>query len=409
MSDLRMKPLAGLTPWNRVPLLSTTLTHRDAALALKARIQSSKSQNKGAMSRLRKEVKKRFGVGYASFYMGGRASLFAVMRVLELKPGDEVVIPAFTCQCVVNGLRYQGVSPVYADIELDTYGMDAKRAAEVITPNTRAILIQHTFGLPGRDLEALLALACEKGLYVIEDCAHATGGSWQGRPLGTLGDIGFFSSERSKIINTIHGGFVITASTELGERLKRDEAACPSAPPEFMNRLFATLIHNYLTLASPFRQILEPLGRWIPSRWVLPQMHAEEFTGERCEQYHWRMPEALAPMMLHQLNQVEPTLKKRRQAAAMWASWATEYGFCVPAVPEGADPTWLRFPLRMDPSVKENPESLEKELGVTVGVWFQSAAHPLPLSLSHCPNGMEAARTCINLPTLLPRRYIRKG
>ena len=387
-----------------VPLLSATLRMADVILAARALMHPGTRSGGEGLQRLARSVKARFSVAHAGFYMGGRASLCAVVRALGLTPGDEVLIPAFTCQCVVNALRYEGIEPVYVDIELDTYGMDASLVERALTGKTRAILIQHTFGMPGRDLENLLALARGRGLYVIEDCAHATGGRWRGKLLGTLGDIGFFSSERSKIINTIHGGFVITDNPEIGRRLEEDAARLTPAPPEFTRRILWTLIHSYFTHSCPFRFVTSGLAEGLLSDRLVPQMHDEELAGASCSQYHWSLPHAVAPLMMQQLSRVDRQLAERRRAAEKWAVWCLRNGLEPPKPSPDATPTWLRFPVRVDPAIKKNYAYLEKRLGADVGVWFQSAAHPLPMALQECPRGMEAAATCINLPTLDPSR-----
>jgi len=387
-----------------VPLLSATLRMDDVVLAARALVSRRTGPKGEKLRQLSRVVRERFGVTHTGFYMGGRASLCAVVRALGLNPGDEVLIPAFTCQCVVNALRYEGIEPVYVDIELDTYGMDASLVDRAVTEKTRAILIQHTFGMPGRDLEGLLSLAKDHRLYVIEDCAHATGGTWRGRPLGTLGDIGFFSSERSKIINTIHGGFVVTCNPVIGRRLEEDASRLTPAPEGFTRRVFWTLIHSYFTHSCPFRFVTAGLAEGLLADRLVPQMHEEEFAGEPCRQYHWSLPDAVAPLMIQQLSRVDRQLAERRRAAKKWAIWCVRNGLEPPKPSPDANPTWLRFPVRVDPAVKKNYLYLEQRLGVNVGVWFQSAAHPLPMTLQECPKGMEAAATCLNLPTLDPNR-----
>ena len=115
------------------------------------------------------------GSRFAFAFMGGRVGLSACIHALDLKPGDEVIVPGYTCVVVPNAFQYAGVKPVYADIELETYGLDAERVEERISTKTRAILIHHLYGLVCRDIEPLLDIAKRKGLRVIEDCAHSTG------------------------------------------------------------------------------------------------------------------------------------------------------------------------------------------------------------------------------------------
>src|SRR3989304_4500748 len=112
---------------------------------------------------------------HAFAFLGGRVALSACIHALGLAPGDEVILPGYTCVVVPNAFHYAGVRTVYADIELETYGLDAARAEEKITPNTRAILLHHMYGLVCRDYEDILALARRRGIRVIEDCAQSTG------------------------------------------------------------------------------------------------------------------------------------------------------------------------------------------------------------------------------------------
>ena len=149
------------------------------------------------------------GSMFAYSFMGGRVALSAALYALDLQPGDEVIVPGYTCVVVPNALRYAGVEPVYCDIELDTWGPDAESLEARVTPRTRAVLIHHLYGLVCRDYDAILRFARSRGLHVIEDCAHATGAVYQGVRVGNRGDIGFFSSEQSKVFNTSQGGMAV--------------------------------------------------------------------------------------------------------------------------------------------------------------------------------------------------------
>ncbi|EDS7589140.1 aminotransferase class I/II-fold pyridoxal phosphate-dependent enzyme [Salmonella enterica subsp. diarizonae] len=324
--------------------------------------------------------------------MGGRASLFAVIRTLGLKPGDQIVIPAFTCQCVANAISFNGIEVLFADIETDTYGLSARGLKNVLTQRTKAILIQYTFGLVCRDLEELLSIAHQNGLWVIEDCAHATGGTWRGRLLGTLGDIAFFSSERSKIVNTVHGGWVITANPLLGEKLNTVYLHSPAPDVHYTRRLLLTLRHAFAELKGR-----NPVLNFEP----VPQMQPAELSGLFTQQYSWKMSEPVAQLLILQLSKLEFILSRRNQGAAFWLEWTREQGLPQPAVRKDALNAWLRFPLLLTESKSSTINKLEKSLNVEAGVWFTTPIHPQPCNLPHCPEGTKASRYCINLPTWL--------
>ncbi|EPY4267353.1 DegT/DnrJ/EryC1/StrS family aminotransferase [Klebsiella pneumoniae] len=365
-----------------------SLMEEDADCA--ARWLSAPESPEGHTSRLHAHISHMWNTPWVASFMGGRASLYAVIRTLGLKSGDQIVIPAFTCQCVANAIAFNGVEIVFADIEADTYGMSAQALEQVLTPRTRAIMIQYTFGLVCRDIDALLAVARYHKLWIIEDCAHATGGKWQGKMLGTLGDIAFFSSERSKVVNTIHGGWVITAHPELGKRLMEIHAQSPAPDTDFIRRLLMTLRHAYTSL--------QIAGDPAPGD-LLPQMHPTEMAGLFTQQYAWKMAEPVAELLIMQLCRLDSILQKRRQGALFWQQWAQKHGFHQPRVHPDAENTWLRFPVWLEEPKEKVAEHLEKTLNIETGVWFTTPIHPQPCELANCPTGVLATKRCLNLPT----------
>ncbi|EAO0164590.1 aminotransferase class I/II-fold pyridoxal phosphate-dependent enzyme [Salmonella enterica] len=381
-------------PFSRhVPLLNMSLSERENETAASwLSVDESQWQETENIRRLHQQISTIWQTPWVASFMGGRASLFAVIRTLGLKPGDQIVIPAFTCQCVANAISFNGIEVLFADIETDTYGLSARGLKNVLTQRTKAILIQYTFGLVCRDLEELLSIAHQNGLWVIEDCAHATGGTWRGRLLGTLGDIAFFSSERSKIVNTVHGGWVITANPLLGEKLNTVYLHSPAPDVHYTRRLLLTLRHAFAELKGR-----NPVLNFEP----VPQMQPAELSGLFTQQYSWKMSEPVAQLLILQLSKLEFILSRRNQGAAFWLEWTREQGLPQPAVRKDALNAWLRFPLLLTESKSSTINKLEKSLNVEAGVWFTTPIHPQPCNLPHCPEGTKASRYCINLPTWL--------
>ncbi|MGI0148096.1 MAG: DegT/DnrJ/EryC1/StrS family aminotransferase, partial [Thermoplasmata archaeon] len=130
---------------------------------------------------------------FARTFWKGRVALYAILRTLEIGHEDEVILPAFTCVVVPNAVRFAGATPVYADIVPGGYNLDPAGVERAVTPRTRAIIVQHTFGIPA-DLDPLLEIARRHGLAVIEDCAHSLGSEYRERGVGTFGLAAFFSS-----------------------------------------------------------------------------------------------------------------------------------------------------------------------------------------------------------------------
>ena len=383
------------------PILSATLGQDDVTIAQEW-LQTPRTHwyEKQLVNEWQDEFANWLDIKQTFAFMGGRASLYAVVQALNLQPQDEVIIPAFTCQAVVNAYRFHGVIPRYADIELQTYGLDIDSVKKMYTSKCKAIMLQYTFGLVSRDIEALVQFAREKQLYIIEDCAHALGASYKEQKLGTLGDIAIFSSERSKIINTIHGGIVATNNQNLIERMQQIYKHAPLPSEEKIERLLNTVIQNY-GLYHQDAQTTNLVTQQFTQEDVLPQMFEDELRGEFSAHYQEKMCEPVAALSLNQFEKKDKFHIQRMEASKKWDAWCDALGYAKPLVIKGSIPTFLRYPVLVAPEKKKNLSWIEKELNITAGVWFTSACHPAPLEPENCPNGARAAKECINLPTIL--------
>ena len=149
----------------------------------------------------------------------GTVAIQAALKAIGIKPGDEVIAPAYTWEGTVGPVLLVNAVPVFVDIDPDTYCLDAKLIETAITPKTKAILPVH-LGMRFADMDEILRLAAKHGLKVIEDCAHAHGGMWKGKGAGSMGDLGAFSFQSSKLITAGEGGAVITNNLEYMEKVQ---------------------------------------------------------------------------------------------------------------------------------------------------------------------------------------------
>lgn len=157
---------------------------------------------------------------YGMAATNGTTTLQVALKAAGLKAGDEVIVPAITWIATATAALYEGIVPVFVDVEPDTYNMDPEAAGAAITSRTRAIIPVHLGGRPV-NLDAILEVARKHDLVVIEDCAHAHGAKWRGRGVGSWGDIGSFSFQSSKTITAGEAGCLITND-------KRFEEQCTS-------------------------------------------------------------------------------------------------------------------------------------------------------------------------------------
>jgi dTDP-4-amino-4,6-dideoxygalactose transaminase len=160
------------------------------------------------------------GVPYAVGLNSCTAGLHLACVVLGLQPGDEVITTPMTFCATVNAIVHAGAVPVLADVDPRTMNIDPAEVRRHITPRTRALLPVHFAGRPC-DMDALMAIAREHGLKVIEDCAHAIETEHRGRKAGTIGDLGVLSFYSTKNIVTGEGGMVLTRDENLARRVKR--------------------------------------------------------------------------------------------------------------------------------------------------------------------------------------------
>lgn len=166
-------------------------------------------------------VGRRFGIAVAN----GSVALDAAVKALDLGPGDEVIMPAFTIISCAAAIVRSGAIPVLVDSEPDTWNMDLRQLEQKITPRTRAVMAVHIFGLPV-DMDALLAITQPRGIKVIEDAAQMHGQTIRGRPCGSFGDMSTFSFYPNKHITTGEGGIIVTDDEGLAERCRRLRNLC---------------------------------------------------------------------------------------------------------------------------------------------------------------------------------------
>ncbi|MDT7947018.1 MAG: UDP-4-amino-4,6-dideoxy-N-acetyl-beta-L-altrosamine transaminase [Thermoflexus sp.] len=149
----------------------------------------------------------------------GTAALHAAMYAIGIKPGDEVIVPAMTFVATANCVVYQGGVPVFTDVDPDTLLLDPIQVETKITPRTKAIIAVDYAGQPC-DYDALWAIANKYGLMLVADACHALGGTYKGRPVGSLAHLTVFSFHPVKHITTGEGGMVTTNDPQLAQRMR---------------------------------------------------------------------------------------------------------------------------------------------------------------------------------------------
>lgn len=177
------------------------------------------------------------GAQYGCCVANGTIALVAALQAAGIRFGEEVIVPAYTWDGTAAAVLFAGGVPIFADIDPDTYCLDVASARRAITPRTKAVIPVH-LAMRFVDMDSLLELAVEHDLLVIEDCAHAHGGQYKGQGAGSMGDLGCFSFQSSKLMTSGEGGIVITSRLDCLE-LVQSFANCgrASATDQFKGRV----------------------------------------------------------------------------------------------------------------------------------------------------------------------------
>ncbi len=212
--------ITGGQPLRTTPFTAWPISTAEEAAALQDVLTSTKWGGQPFPGKHAALVAKKFAemhtAKYAQCVNTGTVAIQAALKAIGILPGDEVIVPAYTWEGTVGPVLLVNAIPVFVDVDPDTYCLDAKLIEQAITPKTKAILPVH-LGMRFADMDEILRIAKKHNLKVIEDCAHAHGGMWKGQGAGSMGDLGTFSFQSSKLITSGEGGAVITNNLEYME------------------------------------------------------------------------------------------------------------------------------------------------------------------------------------------------
>src|SRR5215471_8062514 len=217
-TPVRTEPL-GSANWGPLYYDSKEGTQLEEVLESRRPFRFANPLDRSKVALFENEYAARMQTKYALAVTSGTAALHTALAALEVGPGDEVIIPAWTWYSCYATVIQLGALPVFAEID-ESFNLDPADIERHITPQTRAIMAVHLQGNPA-DMDRILPIARKHGLKVLEDASQSVGASYKGRPLGSMGDIGIYSLQQSKTITAGEGGAVVTNDPYLFERAVR--------------------------------------------------------------------------------------------------------------------------------------------------------------------------------------------
>ncbi|MDO8474561.1 MAG: aminotransferase class I/II-fold pyridoxal phosphate-dependent enzyme [bacterium] len=384
--------------------LSPNTEQDDILLAFKLLLQPWLWKKGASTLALEQEFTQYIGTEYAYSFNSGRSALFAILRSLGLQQGDEVLLQTFTCNAVPNPVLWAGLKPVYVDCREDDFNINPVDLEKKITPKSRVVIIQHTFGLPA-DMDRIMEICNRRNIILVEDCAHALGATYKGKKVGTFGEAAFFSFSRDKVISCVYGGMATTNDPVLAENLKKfqETVGYPSLcwiaqqllHPILMNWIILPtygLLGKYLLIFFQWLHILSKAVHWKEKRGKMPGYFPR------------RLPNVLAILAFHQFAKLERFNTHRKQIAALYVKELsnTKYKILDTKYQEGN--IFLRFPV-----VHPNAHEIIKKAwsqNLLIGDWYTTpiAPHDTQLdavgySMGSCPIAERLAKITLNLPT----------
>lgn len=299
----------------------------------------------------------------------GTHALEMSARLLNLRPGDEVIVPDFTFVSTASAFFWNGALPVLADVVPQTLTLDPASVERMIGPRTRAICPVHYAGVAA-DLDSLQALARDNGLTLVEDNAHGLGGSFGGEPLGTFGEMSILSFHETKNVSCGEGGALIVNDAALADR--------------------AEILREKGTNRQQFME-----GRVDKYTWV--------DVGSS-----WVQSEILASILVAQLERMDETNKRRQQIWATYRrelnSWAAGLGAALPTVPDRSKhPGHLFYIMMPDEAIRQRFIRHMREAGVLTVFHYQALSssavcQEYNLRADDTPVSQSAAARLVRLP-----------
>ena len=345
----------------KIPVCEPKLGEKELEYVIEC-VQSTWISSKGRfIEKFEKEFSKYCGAKYGVATTSGTTALHLALATLGMKRGDEVIIPTFTMIATANAVTYTGAKPVLVDSELVTWNIDVNKIEEEITNKTKAIMVVHTYGHPV-DMDPVLDLARDNGLYIVEDAAEAHGAEYKGKRVGALGDVGCFSFYANKIITTGEGGMIVTNNEELAEkaRMLKDMAF------EKERRFW----HRYLG-------------------------------------FNYRMTNLQAAIGVAQMEKLDQFVEVRRRNASLYNSLLKDIeGITLPPEADWAKNVYWMYSVLIEDSFGRDRNELMKHLSEN-GIETRTFFNPIHVQPLYCkrykgekyPLAEELSRKGINLPS----------
>ncbi|MEI7580142.1 MAG: aminotransferase class I/II-fold pyridoxal phosphate-dependent enzyme [bacterium] len=377
----------------------------DNQLAFKLLLQPGLWFKKTETVRFESEMANYLGNDVQAFaFDSARSSFYLLLKLYGVGPGDEVILPSFSCLVIANPVIWLGAKPVYVDINAETFNIDLNDLKRKVTDKTKVILVQHTFGLI-IDVSKVRKIVGKK-VKIIEDTAHTLGNDWKGKKVGTLGDAAILTFGIEKMISTVRGGMAVTSDPAISIKLKKIQATLPNfSRIRVLVSLLNPLYWNFVKKIYYWGIAKFTLGRiftWIGHQFGLlgNMIELGEYDSLKPDWLPAQLPGALSILGVHQLQKLDRFNLHRRVIFNIYEDELQQFA----NHPEAKKNSFLRYPL-VTKQWKEITAIL-KQKHIVVGDWYHRILFAPPKTLEKLgyqvgmtPAAEKISQQIINLPT----------
>lgn len=338
------------------------------------------------------------------FFFKGRVALYAILKSLGIKEDDEVILPGFTCVVVPNAILYCGAKPVYVDIDENTFNINPDLIEQKITSKTKAIIIQHTFGIPAQ-MDRIIEITKKNNLFLIEDSCHAIGSKYNGIEVGNFGDAAFFSSQWSKPVTSGLGGWVKINNKDLKDKIEKyyEKYSKPKTLEE-ISLAFQYFLYKSFITPKTYLFIKKIYSFLYTKGFITGSSSPDELSCRLPTTYEKKMGKIQKNILIQNLSKIDLLINHRKYISKRYEEELNKIGIKTYNFTEDYDIVFLRYPLIVKDKEKVLKDALKK--GIEIGDWFLSPVHPLTENLEladyqkgTCPIAEKVCEHIVNLPT----------
>jgi dTDP-4-amino-4,6-dideoxygalactose transaminase len=338
-------------------------------------------------------------------YWKGRVALYAILKAMGIKEGDEVIIPAFTCVVVPNAILYLGAKPVYIDIKPENYNTDISKLNDLITRKTKVVICQNTFGLSS-NIEKIVNIAMSHNIYTIEDCTHGFGGLYNGKPNGSYCDAAFYSTQWNKPFSTGIGGFLLVNNDDLVEKVRILESK--KIKPTLTNQVilsFLLLFNRYFVGKYTYWSLVRFYRFLSKNNLIIGSTQGEELSNIKMPKNYFKN---ISPVQINaglkELSQINRINNLRKKNAFDYTQFLKANNKIFVDKSLFDNHLFLKYPLLVKD--RDSFLSLAEKNKISLGDWFLSPIHPVKdkfelwgLNPDLFPYAYNISKKIVNLPT----------